>query len=67
VPALIFGAILGICALVILSVVLVLRSKNGSQINPQDTESNQGNLSSDQARGVSELKGSNQGASCKRV
>jgi len=52
----IFGSLLGICALVILSVVLVLRSKKGSQINPQDTESNQGNLSSDQARGVSELK-----------
>jgi hypothetical protein len=46
VPALIFGAILGICAMVILSVFLTLRGKKGSQIVPgHDTESNQGNLS----------------------
>jgi hypothetical protein len=41
VPALIFGAILGICALVILSVVLTLRGKKGSQIRSrQESESN---------------------------
>jgi hypothetical protein len=41
VSALIFGAILGICAVVILSVVLTLRGKRGSQIRPShDTESN---------------------------
>jgi hypothetical protein len=43
--AVIFGAVLGICVLVIVSVVLALRPKKGTQINAQqDTESNHRNL-----------------------
>jgi hypothetical protein len=51
VPALIFSAILGICAVVSLSVIFGLRKKRGSQIRPrQDTGSNRGNLSQVQER-----------------
>jgi hypothetical protein len=49
----IFGAVLGIGVVVILSVILTLRGKKSSQLRDKQGESNQGNLSLAKASFVS--------------